>query len=148
MKVAPELIVLDACVIAKWVLEEDDSAIALKIRNDMELKRIALSVPDHSFTEILNTLARKSPNLAFEFFSYLHMTDIVQCRLTIETVSIAVELVKKYPKTTFYDAAYHALALQQKGIFVTADVEYFKTARREGSILLLKNYALGLSEQT
>lgn len=141
MKDAPNLIVLDACILAKWILDEEDSPLALQIQADMNFERITVSVPDHCFTEILNTLVRKWPDLALEFFSYLHMASIVQCRLTLEIASTAIRLVKKYPKVTFYDAVYHALALQQKGVFVTADEEYFKLTRREGSIFLLKNYS-------
>ena len=33
---------------------------------------------------------------------------------------------------TFYDSCYHSLALQIRGVYVTAAREYFKKARRKG----------------
>ena len=140
MKAGLDLVIPDACVLSKWVLEEADSPLALKLQMDLEIEQISMSVPDHCFTEILNTLGRKWPDSALQFFSYLHMTRIVQCRSTLETVSLSLKLMKKYPKITFYDASYHALAIHEKGIFVTVDERYFKTTRKEGCITLLEDY--------
>lgn len=141
MKDVPKRLILDACILAKWVLDETESNIALRLQDEMVLGQIEVWVPDHCFSETLNTLARKNTDLALEFFVHLHLTSIVQCRLTAEVVFRTIKLIKKYPKVTFYDAAYHALALEKNGLFVTADEKYYQATRREGSIRLLKDYA-------
>ena len=41
---------------------------------------------------------------------------------------------------TFYDAAYHALALVEHGTFVTADGKYFTKAKKAGAIALLSDF--------
>jgi len=48
--------------------------------------------------------------------------------------------MKKYTKISFYDAAYHALALNTGGTFITADKKYYEKTKSEGNIMLLKNY--------
>jgi len=37
----------------------------------------------------------------------------------------AAKLTRSF-KVTFYDAAYHALAIVERGVFVTADLQYLK----------------------
>ncbi len=41
---------------------------------------------------------------------------------------------------TFYDSAYHVLALRTKGLYVTADAVYAKRARRKGHVALLAEW--------
>jgi predicted nucleic acid-binding protein len=38
---------------------------------------------------------------------------------------------------TFYDAVYHAVALERRGTLLTADASYLKKAGKLGSVLLL-----------
>ncbi len=38
---------------------------------------------------------------------------------------------------TFYDAVYHAVALQVNGIMVTADKAYFEKAKGKGKVMLI-----------
>ena len=45
-------------------------------------------------------------------------------------------LVKKYPKVSFYDASYHALAKAYEGTFITADKKYYEATKKEGNIKL------------
>ncbi|MBI4401483.1 MAG: hypothetical protein HY581_07620, partial [Nitrospirae bacterium] len=41
---------------------------------------------------------------------------------------------------TFYDAAYHVLALHTKGLYITADAAYVKRAKRKGHVTLLSEW--------
>jgi len=54
----------------------------------------------------------------------------------------ALELMKKF-KVTFYDAAYHAIALNQNGMFVTADTDYFRKTSKARHVLALRDYNPG-----
>lgn len=50
-----------------------------------------------------------------------------------------VQLVSHF-QVTFYDAAYHALAIEQDGFFVTADEKYIQKAGSAGHIVHLKDW--------
>lgn len=41
---------------------------------------------------------------------------------------------------TFYDAAYHALALLHEGLFVTADTQYVTRAGGSGGVITLGDW--------
>ena len=53
----------------------------------------------------------------------------------------AIELTQRYG-VTFYDAAYHALALVEKGVFVTADQKYVRRAGKAGRVVTLKEWSV------
>jgi len=135
------LFIADASVFLKWCLEEeDDYEQANRFFHDLYIEAIRIHVPAHCFTEIENILALKAPVLTISFLSQLLMTPIVQHRLTLSLASLAFKLTQKYPRISFYDASYHALAIQEKGTFVTCDTRYFQATRKEGHIRLLRNY--------
>lgn len=43
---------------------------------------------------------------------------------------------------TFYDAAYHAHAILQHGVFVTADERYFRQAREARAVARLAEWRI------
>lgn len=51
----------------------------------------------------------------------------------------ATDLVRRYG-VTFYDAAYHALALVEEGLFVTADARYARRVVEIGGVQMLHDY--------
>ncbi len=134
--------ILDASVILKWILkEEKDREQALLIRNHIELGQIKAKVPAHCFTEVLNVVALKSKKLAVLFFEQLQLSFIQECRLNLNTMAKAMEVMKKHSKIAFYDAIYHGLAFENKGTFVTADERYYHAVYKEGRIIQLKHYS-------
>lgn len=141
MKVGNKLVVADACVVLKWILpKEEDVSEALCLREDFVKRKFKLLVPAHFLSELMNTLSRKLPSEALSFLSLLLLSPFIQCSLSLELASIAKKLMHKYPKISFYDGFYHAIAIQKGGIFVTADEKYYKAVKKEGHILLLKDY--------
>ena len=50
-----------------------------------------------------------------------------------------VSLMREH-KVTFYDAAYHALAIRHRGTMITADRAYVKKAARAGHLVLLSEW--------
>ena len=143
MKDAPKPIIIDASVVLKWIIFEDEPLVerALSLRQDFLDKKIKILVPNHFFAEIGNVLGRKLPHQMLRFFSELKMTRISEYSLSLALASLALELMGKYPKISFYDAVYHALAIQEKGIFVTADKKYFEFTKKEGAVQFLSQYA-------
>jgi predicted nucleic acid-binding protein len=50
-----------------------------------------------------------------------------------------LELTRRY-EVSFYDAAYQALALIHKGLFVTADSRYVNRVKESGSVIALSEW--------
>jgi predicted nucleic acid-binding protein len=47
-------------------------------------------------------------------------------------------------RVTFYDAVYHAIALERRGTLVTADAAYLKRAGKLGRAVLLADFGVEL----
>ena len=137
-----KLFIVDASVALKWFLveREGDLTQAFKVRDDFFNEQIQLLVPMHFFVEFFNIVFRKVSSGALTSLSDLQKFSIPFVALSLEIASIAGILMKKYPKVSFYDAFYHALAIEKEGTFVTADEQYYKMVKKEGHILLLKDY--------
>lgn len=134
------IFVADASVLIKWAIDEkEDFDQAMHFRDDFLGNKIEICVPAHCFSEIGNTLGRVR-NDAIEFFSDLLVSNVEQCNLTLESANLAFQLMQKYRGISFYDAGYHALALQQGALFITADEKYYKKTKKAGHIQLLKDY--------
>lgn len=133
--------ILDASVLLKWVLiEDEDAQQASVLRNHFQDDRIRVLIPPHCLIEIANILGLKYPQYASLFLSQLIMTKIEECRLSFAVIALGIDLMVNHKGISFYDAAYHALALKEKGIFITADQRYYARTKNEGGILMLKNY--------
>lgn len=119
--------VVDASVVVKWFLNEQDSAKALKLRDDHANGKTLLIVPDLLFIEVLNTLRYKEHNIK----------TISQANTLLWEMQLHVEKTNKFllekalqaavtHNLSLYDALYAAVA----GIFgiplVTADKELQK----------------------
>lgn len=135
--------IIDASVILKWFLEEGKfQTEALALQYDFFDKKITLEIPHYALAEILNTLGRSlSQEKALAVFRMILTYRITEHHITLEIASLAIELMKKFAGISFYDAGYHALALEQGATFITADEKYFRRTHKEGRIMLLKDYA-------
>jgi len=51
-------------------------------------------------------------------------------------------------RVTFYDAAYHALAIRHRGTMIAADRTYVKKAARAGHVMLLSDWRPPASGQS
>lgn len=135
--------VLDASVAIKWALKEKNgSREALIIKRLYQTGELDLFTTGHFFFEVCNVVFRKAPEGALPFLSQLRMMGVIECRLTELQALKAFELMQNYPKVSFYDASYHALAICEHATFITADEKYYETTKKEGHILLLRNFTL------
>jgi predicted nucleic acid-binding protein len=73
--------------------------------------------------EVGNAIARRFPTQALTWMSALMKFELKEAPPTESWLSAALELTHRY-EVSFYDAAYHAVALIHKGVFVTADTRY------------------------
>ena len=129
----------DASVLLKWVLpggDEQDTDAALALRDEAVAGKLELVVPQLWIYEVGNTLARRFPDDADELLASLVDFGLTEARLDTGWRTRAVSLSVRYG-VAFYDAAYHAVALELDGVFVTADERYVRRAAGAGGISTL-----------
>lgn len=134
--------VVDASVILKWFLKETvckEEAILLKRHYDEQY--IEILIPHYAFAEIFNVLGGNlAANEALACCSRLFNYYFTERPITLEMAALAFEIMKQSEKVSFYDAGYHALAMSEDCVFITADGKYYKKTKKSGHIMLLKDY--------
>jgi len=132
----------DASVLLKWVLpsdDEPDADKALLLRAAIVDEAVRALLPALWLYEVGNTIARRFPTHASGWLSALMK---VWARGGTALASLARENGRIDPSfdVSFYDAAYHALALLHNGLFVTADTRYVNHASEPGSVIALSEW--------
>ena len=133
------LVVPDASVLLKWVLPcdaEPDADKALLLRAAIQDEVVDALLPGLWLYEVGNTIARRFPMHASSWLSALMKFGLEEASPSQVWLAKTLELTQRY-EVSFYDAAYHALALIHKGVFVTADRRYVNRVREAGSVIAL-----------
>lgn len=136
------LVVPDASVLLKWVLpsdDEPDADKALQLRSAILDDAVHVIVPPLWIYEVGNTVSRRFPAHAQAWLSALLRFGLEEMPASQAWLARSVELTSRHD-VSFYDAAYHALALLHKGLFVTADVKYAARASESGSVVTLAEW--------
>ena len=137
------VVVPDASVLLKWSLDapgEKDREKALAIRQEWLAGRHRLILPSIWAYEVGNILGREQPGLARQLleiylgyqFEEEHAADLFERILDIMN---AIDV-------TFYDAAYHSVAIKHRGTYVSADDKYVRKALSFGYAIALKDWVL------
>lgn len=136
-------LVLDASVILKWVLppeQEPYHVQAQAIAEAVAEKRVSVRVPALWYFEVGNILIRKYPSDAAndlaDLRTHLALSESV---MTKDWQGQILNLTSRY-RVTFYDAAYHALAIIHGGIFITADEKYLAAVAGEPRAIHLRDW--------
>ncbi len=133
------LVVLDASVLLKWVLpwnEEPDADKALLLRKAIADGDVRALMPSLWFYEVGNTVARRFPTHAPGWMSALMKFGFKEVSPSHRWLEKVLELTRRY-EVSFYDAAYHSLAIIHGGSFVTADTRYAARVAEAGSVVAL-----------
>lgn len=136
------LVVTHASVLLKWVLPSDDKPDAdkaLLLRSAILDGEVHTLVPALWLYEVGNTLARRFPTHASGWLSALMKFDLEEASPSQPWLAKTLELTSRY-EVSFYDAAYHALALMHKGLFVTADTRYVNRVKESGCVTALSEW--------
>ena len=136
------LIVPDASVLLKWVLpsdDEPDADKALLLRAAIVDEAVRALLPALWLYEVGNTIARRFPTHASDWLSALMKFGLEEAPPSHPWLAKAVELTRRFD-VSFYDAAYHALALLHNGLFVTADTRYVTQVSERGSVIALTEW--------
>ena len=139
---AMPLVVPDASVLLKWVLpsnDEPDADQALLLRTAILDEEVDALVPALWLYEVGNTVARRFPTHAEVWLSVLMKFGLKEAPPSQPWLAKILQLTSRY-EVSFYEAAYHALALMHKGLFVTADTRYVKRVTALGSVMALSEW--------
>jgi predicted nucleic acid-binding protein len=136
------VVVPDASILLKWVLPSDDEPDmdkALLLRAAIEDEAVHALLPGLWLFEVGNTIARRFPTHASAWLSALMKSGLEEASPSQPWLAKTLELSRRY-EVSCYDAAYHALALIHKGLFVTADSRYVNRASEPGSVIALSQW--------
>lgn len=135
--------VLDASVVLKWFVSEENSDKAIALRSEFYLGTREIVAPDLILYEIANAL-RYNPD-----FEQSEIKESIQTiyDMGIEIITPTQTLINKVvdiaklSDITCYDASYYALAEDIKTDLITADKKLYNNLINNGlkDVLLLKN---------
>ena len=133
------IIVLDASVIIKWFLKEENSESALQFKEDFISGKIDIAIPDLALYEICNVL-RFKPNINEEAAKNI-LPGLFNLGLEIITPSSRL-LTESFHLSfatglSIYDCVYLALANELEAKLITADKRIFTQAEPLCKIKLL-----------
>lgn len=136
-------VVPDASVILKWVLPAErethvDEAMALL--DAFSADELALIVPSLWVYEVGNTVTRQHPDTAEEIMADLLALGMEESPYNASLAAQTIRLATRY-SVTFYDAAYHALALIHDAVLVSADRRYLRAVASEANAISLAEWA-------
>lgn len=135
-----KIYILDNSVVLKPILEEEGAEIVNKLFFLKNKYKISILVPDIFRYEFFNRLTReKNASVALKAYNYFINRQVSVIPLESDLIRLANKLVTKYPKISFYDAAYHALAKAYDADLITADKKYYQKTRAEGNVRLLED---------
>ena len=127
------LVVVDASVVVKWLITEEDSPIALTALKSWRTEGTRLTAPYFMLAEVTNVLhqhVRKgdlSLNVAFDMLDYL-MTLKIELHETDHLHHRALDLASRLNHGAAYDSHYLALAETLDCDLWTADRRLQRTA--------------------
>jgi len=138
------MVVLDASVILKWFIEENDSEKARAILNRYIKGDFIIVVPDFLLYEVANVLKYSGA------FSEKEVTEAITSLydLEIKIISSLPDVIKTMIKLSFqkgitsYDAIYLALAMELQVPLITADVRLYHKINDIKYVKLLKDFAI------
>ena len=133
--------VLDSSVIIKWFSEEDETDLALSLREGFLKGDADITVPDLQLYEIANALRFNKKLNAADVANAVNSLIGIGINIVVPTkdvISSAVSLAFQFG-ITFYDAYFIALAKELNYSFVTADEKLFNKIKSLKFAILLKN---------
>lgn len=126
-------------MLLKWVLpheREPDYERALRIREAWLEERLHIIVPSLWIYEVGNLLGRMVPQQAPQTLAALLEYEMVEAPMTPDLCRGTCDLMDRYA-VTFYDAVYHAVAIEEQGLLITADEAYVAKTKKAGQLQLL-----------
>lgn len=127
-------ICVDASLVAKWLVREEDSDIAYSLWKRFENEGAILIAPTHLDYEIGTILRRKlmrgAVTLAevYNALEFYHQLNLQLFHLT-DLIIKALALAETLQQPTIYDVGYLLVAQHHKADFVTADLRFCRATQ-------------------
>ena len=140
-------VVLDANIFLKLFKEENDSGEAKKLIQHLAQSLTPILAPCVVINETLHACEREKIDIsvACRLFIELQRSNLTLMLMTEGLIERAYQITKigheKSGFPTFSDSVYHAIALQENAVFITADHRHFVKTERLGHILMLDQWA-------
>ena len=139
-------VVLDSNVFSKLFLQEKDRRLAVDLIIELGNRDIEILAPSLFLYEVLSVAAYSnfSTQSAYELMVQQQKVNLKLVEIDRDIVQTAIEITAQghpnsgYP--SFYDSAYHALAIQNECPFITADKKHQIKAEKFGYITLLQDW--------
>lgn len=135
-----DIVVVDANIAVKWIVEEADSAVADSLLVEWNSQKKFIAVPDLFNYEIANILLKKARR------NFITIARAIQARELISKMEIkvyyplnpdinidALEIAHTYNLPAAYDAHYLALAAREQCEFWTADERLYNSVKEHFS---------------
>jgi predicted nucleic acid-binding protein len=138
---AAAVVVPDASVILKWVLSAPDEEArdpALALRDTWLEGALDIVVPTLWIFEVGNVLGLKQPEKADVLLRAI--VDLALPEEPAAAYSTGIFRLMRKHAATFYDAAYHALAIDRHGTMLTADRRYVTRCGAAGHVGLIADW--------
>ena len=136
------IVVIDASVVLKWLLEdparETDTEKALALIESVVSGRLEVLQPVHWLAEVAAVAARLAPQTAVrdvEMLAALELPTTDDPNVIRRATHLAIET-----NHHLFDTLYHAVALEQDAVLLTADYRYYRKAERYGAIAALRDW--------
>jgi len=139
-------VVLDSCVFSKLFLQEPDHQDAIELITELSQRNIKVLVPSLFIYEVLSIAATSSFPIkkVYALIMQYQLANLEIVELDEITILKAIDICahghKKSGFPSFYDASYHALAINNKCQFITADKRHVVKAKAFGHVVLLSNW--------
>lgn len=140
--ITSSLFVPDASVMLRWAFnsaDEQDGDKALDLLDRWLAGACDFILPKLWAFECGNVLGLKNPDNAREIMEIFLGYRFAESELT-DAISSATLQIMLDCKVTFYDAVYHAVALEHRGTLITADAAYYRKAHAKGRIMMLDEF--------
>lgn len=145
-------VVLDSCVFNKLFLEENDREQAIELIKELTKQNYQVIVPSLFLYEVLTiaSVSNFSTQLVYKLINQYQEANLELIELDSLCILKAIEISetghKKSGFPSFYDASYHALAILNNCLFITADNRHISKTAQFGHIVLLKDWKLIFSK--
>ena len=138
---AGAVVVPDASVLLKWVLrspDEQDQTPALALKTAWLDGAVDIVVPTLWFFEVGNVVGLKQPAAADALLQA--MVDLAMPEVPASSYATEAFHLMREHGVTFYDAAYHALAIARDGTMLTANRRYVTRCSSAGHVGLIAGW--------
>jgi len=139
-------VVLDSCVFSKLFLQEADRQEAVELITELSQRNIKVLVPSLFLYEVLS-IAAASPfpiENAYALIAQYQSANLDIVELDKKTILKAIDICahghEKSGFPSFYDASYHALAINNECQFITADKRHVAKTKSFGYVTLLQDW--------